>query len=83
MRQQPATAKGVIFITMEAETGNVNVIIRPDVLRAQKQEVLGASPLGVYGVWQREGDVHHLVVQRLIDLTGLLGMLVTASRDFC
>ncbi|MDR5643603.1 helix-hairpin-helix domain-containing protein, partial [Burkholderia cenocepacia] len=83
VRQQPATAKGVIFITMEDETGNVNVIIRPQVLRAQRREVLGASLLGVYGVWQREGEIRHLVAQRLVDLSGLLGSLSTGSRNFC
>jgi error-prone DNA polymerase len=62
---------------------NVNVIIRPDVLRAQRREVLGASMLGAYGVWQREGDVQYLVARRLVDLSGLLGGLATASRDFC
>ncbi|MDR8763732.1 Error-prone DNA polymerase [Burkholderia multivorans] len=83
VRQQPATANGVIFITMEDETGNVNVIIRPDVLRAQRREVLSASLLGVYGIWQREGEVRHLVAQRLVDLSGLLGNLPTGSRNFC
>ena len=82
VRQQPSTANGVIFVTMEDETGNVNVIIRPDVLRAQRREVLGASLLGVYGVWQREGEVRHLVAQRLVDLSSLLGGLMTRSRDF-
>ena len=83
VRQQPATAKGVIFITMEDETGNVNVIIRPEVLRVHRREVLGASLLGVYGVWQREGEVRHLVAQRLVDFSGLLGSLSTGSRNFC
>ncbi|WP_235355808.1 hypothetical protein [Burkholderia multivorans] len=73
----------MIFITMEDETGNVNVIIRPDVLKAQRREVLGTSLLGVYGVWQREGEVRHLVAQRLVDLSGLLGNLSTGSRNFC
>ncbi|WP_144157371.1 error-prone DNA polymerase [Paraburkholderia sp. BCC1885] len=83
VRQQPGTAKGVIFITIEDETGNVNVIIRPEVLQRQRAEVLGASLLGVYGVWQREGEVRHLVAQHLVDLSHLLGELATQSRDFC
>lgn len=59
------------------------MIIRPDVLRIQRREVLGASLLGVFGIWRREGDVRHLVVHGLLDLSGLLGSLTTVSRDFC
>jgi error-prone DNA polymerase len=83
VRQRPGTAKGVIFITIEDETGNVNVIIWPSLLEKQRREVLGASLLGVYGVWQREGEVRHLVAQRLVDLSHLLGGLTTVSRNFC
>lgn len=83
VRQRPDTAKGVIFITIEDETGNVNVIIWPKVLEQQRREVLGASLLGVLGVWQCEGEVRHLVAHRLVDMSHLLGGLVTASRNFC
>lgn len=83
VRQRPDTAKGVIFMTIEDETGNVNVIIWPKVLEQQRKEVLGASLVGVLGVWQCEGEVRHLVAQRLVDLSHLLGGLATASRNFC
>ncbi|MEX3816592.1 error-prone DNA polymerase [Paraburkholderia sp. BR13439] len=83
VRQRPETAKGVIFMTIEDETGNVNVVIWPKVLEQQRKEVLGASLLGVLGVWQREGEVRHLVAQRLIDMSHLLGGLTAASRNFC
>jgi error-prone DNA polymerase len=83
VRQRPETAKGVIFITIEDETGNVNVIIWPKVLEQQRKEVLGASLLGVLGVWQCEGEVRHLVAQRLIDMSHLIGGLTAASRNFC
>ncbi|MFL9987330.1 error-prone DNA polymerase [Paraburkholderia sediminicola] len=83
VRQRPETAKGVIFITIEDETGNVNVIIWPKVLERQRKEVLGASLLGVLGVWQCEGEVRHLVAQHLVDMSHLLGGLTTASRNFC
>jgi error-prone DNA polymerase len=45
--------------------------------------VLGAPLLGVYGIWQREGEVRHLVAKRLVDMSALLGRLATSSRDFC
>jgi error-prone DNA polymerase len=83
VRQRPGTAKGVIFMTLEDETGNVNVIIWPTLLEQQRREVLSAPLLGVYGVWQQEGMVRHLVAKRLVDMSHLLGRLPTASRDFC
>ena len=83
VRQRPGTAKGVLFITIEDETGNVNVIVWPDLVDKYRREVLGASLLGVYGVWQQEGIVRHLVAKRLVDLSHLLGRLPTSSRDFC
>jgi error-prone DNA polymerase len=83
VRQRPGTAKGVIFMTLEDETGNVNVIIWPALLEQQRREVLSAPLLGVYGVWQQEGTVRHLVAKRLVDMSHLLGRLPTTSRDFC
>jgi error-prone DNA polymerase len=83
VRQRPGTAKGVLFITMEDETGSVNVIVWPSLVEQQRKEVLGASLLGVYGIWQCEGEVRHLVAKRLIDLSPMLGSLMTGSRDFC
>ncbi|MGV7209121.1 error-prone DNA polymerase [Oxalobacteraceae bacterium A2-2] len=83
VRQRPGTAKGVIFMTLEDETGNVNVIIWPALLERQRREVLGAPLLGVYGIWQEESGVRHLVAKRLVDMSHLLGQLPTRSRDFC
>jgi error-prone DNA polymerase len=83
VRQRPGTAKGVLFLTLEDETGNVNVIVWPNLVEQQRREVLNASLLGVYGVWQREGEVRHLVARRLVDMSHLLGRLDTRSRDFC
>jgi error-prone DNA polymerase len=83
VRQRPGTAKGVLFLTLEDETGNVNVIVWPNLVEQQRREVLNASLLGVYGVWQREGEVRHLVAKRLVDMSHLLGRLDTRSRDFC
>jgi error-prone DNA polymerase len=83
VRQRPGTANGVLFLTLEDETGSVNVIVWPSLVEQQRREVLGAPLLGVYGVWQREGEVRHLVAKRLVDLSALLGRLPIASRDFC
>jgi len=83
VRQRPGTAKGVLFMTLEDETGNVNVIVWPSLVEQQRKEVLGATLLGVYGVWQRQGEVRHLVAKRLVDMSLLLGRLDTTSRNFC
>jgi error-prone DNA polymerase len=83
VRQRPGTAKGVMFVTLEDETGNVNVIVWPSLLEKQRKEALGASLLAVYGTLQCQGEVRHLVAQRLVDMSHLLGGLITASRDFC
>lgn len=82
VRQRPGTAKGVVFITLEDEAGNVNVICWPTVVEQFRKEVMGAQLLGVYGVWQCESNVKHLVAKRLVDLSHLLGELDTRSRDF-
>lgn len=96
VRQQPQTAKGTIFVTLEDETGPVNVIIWKSLREAQRGEVLHARLLAVYGTWQRSeeqrseergstkgyGAVRNLVAHRLEDLTPLLGRLGTSSRDF-
>ena len=82
VRQRPATANGVLFLTIEDETGNVNVIVWPSLVEQQRKEVMTSRLLGVYGVWQFKGSVRHLVAKRLVDLTQMLGDLDTRSRDF-
>ena len=81
-RQRPDTAKGVVFVTLEDDTGSVNVIVWPAVALAQRTALLGARLLTVFGVWQREGEVRHLIAQKLIDHSALLNGLVSRSRDF-
>lgn len=81
-RQRPETAKGVVFVTLEDETGAVNVIVWPTVVEAQRQALLGSTLLTVYGVWQREGEVRHLVAKKLVDHSALLQGLASRSRDF-
>jgi error-prone DNA polymerase len=81
-RQRPGTAQGVIFVTLEDETGYTNVVVWNDLVERQKKELLGARLLGVEGYMQKEGDVIHLVARRLVDHSRLLGRLLTSSRDF-
>jgi error-prone DNA polymerase len=81
-RQRPQTAKGTVFVTLEDETGTTNVIVWPDIVERQRRELLNASLLTVYGVWQREGQVTHLVARYLVDHSAMLGQLAIASRDF-
>jgi error-prone DNA polymerase len=81
-RQRPDTASGVVFVTLEDECGNVNVVVWNHLVQRQRRELLGARLLGVHGRIERDGEVVHLVAQRLVDHSALLGPLTTASRDF-
>ena len=81
-RQRPDTASGVVFVTIEDETGATNVIVWRDLGDRQRRELLGARLLGVYGKVEREGAVVHVLAGRLVDMTPLLGALPTRSRDF-
>jgi error-prone DNA polymerase len=81
-RQRPSTAKGVVFVTLEDETGTVNVIVWSSVAEAQRTVLLGAKLLSVEGVWQSEKGVQSLVAMKLVDHTSLLGSLRVGSRDF-
>jgi error-prone DNA polymerase len=85
-RQRPETAKGTVFVTLEDETGAVNVIVWPRVADQQRQPLLGATLLTVYGTWQKQGEgdtaVMHLLAARMVDHTPLLAGLSTKSRDF-
>lgn len=82
MRQRPETAKGTMFITLEDETGTINVIVWTDVQQRQRKEVLQARLLTVYGVWQSVGEVRHLIAKRVVDDSALLGQLAVSSRNF-
>ncbi len=84
LRQQPSTANGTIFVSLEDEHGPVQAIVWKSVRDRQRDVLLGARLLVVHGVWQREGEVRNLIVGRLEDLTPLLGRLAqnAPSRDF-
>lgn len=85
VRQRPGTAKGVIFVSLEDETGSVQVVVWNKVSERQRNELLQSKLLAVHGRWQREVEVCNLVASRLEDLTPLLGRLADVtrgSRDF-
>ncbi|TWT42126.1 Error-prone DNA polymerase [Phycisphaerae bacterium RAS1] len=82
-RQHPSTAKGIVFITLEDESDNANLIVRPQVWERYKSIARQKLALIADGVVERQGDVVHVLVQRIRDLSALLGGLRHASRDFC
>ena len=82
MRQRPSTAKGTMFVTLEDEAGTINIIVWPDLVERQRKEVLNARLMTVYGVWQVQGEVRHLIARRIVDDSALLGNLAIGSRDF-
>ncbi len=81
-RQRPDTASGVVFVTLEDETGVVNVIVWRDVQERHRRALLGSRLMAVHGKVEREGVVVHVLAGRLTDCTPLLGALPTRSRDF-
>ncbi|HEY7759166.1 MAG TPA: error-prone DNA polymerase, partial [Burkholderiales bacterium] len=81
-RQRPDTASGVIFVTLEDETGMVNVVVWRTVSENQRRALLGSHLMAVHGVIERQGEVVHLVAGKLEDHSALLGRLVARSRDF-
>jgi len=78
-RQRPGSAKGVLFATMEDETGIANIIVWPKIFEAFRRPVLRAALLGVSGEIQKEGKVIHVISEGLEDLTPLLAHLETAG----
>jgi error-prone DNA polymerase len=94
-RQRPATAKGMIFLTIEDETGAANVVVRPDVWEAAAAPARRAAVLVVHGRIQRRGTVVHVVAMRLEAAvpsaaaptapppSSALASLPRMSRDFC
>lgn len=81
-RQRPGSAAGVTFVTVEDETGHVNLIVWKAVAERQRRVLLGARLLGVAGTVQREGDVLHVIARRLEDRSVLLGELRAGARNF-
>ncbi len=82
VRQRPGTAKGTIFVTLEDETGTINVIAWPQVVESQRRPLLSARLLTVHGVWQRQNEVCHVLGNRFIDHSAWIGSLHSDSRNF-
>ena len=82
VRQQPATAHGVVFVSLEDEDGSVQVVIWKSVRERYRSVLMTAKLLGVHGTWQRAGEVRNLIAGHLVDLSQLLGPMAAPSRDF-
>jgi error-prone DNA polymerase len=82
VRQRPATASGITFLTLEDETGQVNVVVRRDIAERQREIFLGAVLMAVDGELQAVEGVRHLIARRLHDYGDLLPGLDAVSRDF-
>jgi error-prone DNA polymerase len=82
VRQRPGSAKGVMFLTIEDESGIANVVVWPKLFEKSRRIVLGASLMGINGRIQREGDVVHLVAQQLFDFTAELSSLADRDTEF-
>ncbi|HEX7081944.1 MAG TPA: error-prone DNA polymerase [Gammaproteobacteria bacterium] len=81
-RQRPSSASGVIFVTLEDETGYLNLIVWARVAERERRPLLGARLLGVTGRVQKEGEVLHVIAERLYDYSPLLGGVETDARNF-
>ena len=82
LRQQPSTANGTIFVSLEDEYGATQVICWKRIKERQRDVLLSSRLLAVKGRWQKEGDVCNLIAERLADLSPMLGRLAIESRDF-
>ncbi|WP_166263800.1 error-prone DNA polymerase [Marinobacter caseinilyticus] len=81
-RQRPGSASGVTFVTLEDETGNINVVVWLDTARRQRQPLLTAQLLHVKGILERDGGIAHVMAGKLSDLSHLIRNLKVPSRDF-
>lgn len=81
-KQRPGTASGVTFVTLEDETGHINLIVWKQVADQHRAALLNAKLMGVRGEVQIEGRVIHVIAKQLIDHTEMLGGLTVKSRDF-
>ncbi|MBV8615614.1 MAG: error-prone DNA polymerase, partial [Acetobacteraceae bacterium] len=81
VRQKPGSARGVMFLTIEDETGVANLIVWPSVFARQRRVILAAGMIACHGRVQREGAVVHVVTDRLEDLSALLRGIGQDTRE--
>jgi error-prone DNA polymerase len=81
-RQRPGSANGVVFATLEDETGHINIVVWADLADRQRRPLLRSHLMAVTGKAQRKGDVMHVIASKVEDYTPLLGRLQAESRDF-
>jgi error-prone DNA polymerase len=81
-KQRPGTASGVTFVTLEDETGHINLVVWKQVAEQYRAALLNARLMGVRGELQIEGKVIHVIAKQLLDHTDMLGDLEVRSRDF-
>ena len=81
-RQRPGTASGVTFVTLEDEHGMINVVVWRDLAERQRKVLVGSQLMQVFGKFEYQKGVRHVIAQRLFDLTPLLTGLDVRSRDF-
>jgi len=82
IRQRPSTAKGIVFCTLEDETGPANLLIRPNIYKKYRPAAHGAVALIAEGRVERQGEVVHLQCTRLENMSKALNKLRSVSRDF-
>ncbi|MDU8942884.1 OB-fold nucleic acid binding domain-containing protein [Ovoidimarina sediminis] len=83
VRQRPGTAKGVIFITLEDETGVSNVIVWRKMYERFRRAVIAGRCLKVTGRLQREGNVTHIVAEEIEDISWMLDDLLRENHELC
>jgi DNA-directed RNA polymerase len=81
LRQRPGTAKGVIFLTLEDETGTVNIIVWRKLYERFRRAVIAGRMLRVTGQLQREGDVIHVIAEVIEDISPLLDQLLAPAPE--
>ena len=82
MRQRPSTANGITFVTLEDETGVANLVVFPSVWQHFRQTARFATVMMATGRLQREGDVIHVVCERLDDVSEMLEQIDPQARNF-
>ena len=81
LRQRPGTAKGVIFLTLEDETGYANIIIWRKVYEKNRRAIISGRLLRITGKLQHEGDTTHVIAEKIEDISDLLDKLIFSKSQ--